>query len=1373
MPTTTSVPDRIIWVSADGNDNNVGSEDAPVQSIQQAIDRATPGTAILVKPGDYTANLEFQNVQGTADRPIWLAAAEGPGSVTITAATGSRAVVTIQGEDNIVIRDLVLVGGADGIQVNQSGNDFTDTVSNIVIQGNTVIGATFDGIKVGQTTNLQILNNVVDGAGDQGIDTLGVVNAVIDGNEIMNVTGTSGLFVKGGSSNVLIANNYIHDITNGDGLLVGGNTSAENFNPGTDYEAKNVVVTGNVVEDAFKRPLTVLGAQDVDIHGNFFGSMPSNAHLVLVGTGSPELSPPPPSARVEIHDNVFDRSTNFFNIEQDPSTIDIHDNALDGVVEGDIRPNPPDYGDEQFVDSVPESVFDASAWSTSARPTRSFTAGSGNQTLTGTSGNDSLSGGSGDDTTVGGAGDDTHTIGSSRDVAVENPGGGIDTATVYVRSYTLAAKIENLTVASTDGGSYAGNGLRNIIRGGAGSDTLRGAGGDDLFVPSGGNDVVSDFNAGSGNGDRVDLRGLSDFRSLEDVIANATQSSGNTRIAFSDGQSVTLQNVRISELYANDFLFSPAPEVQNQAPTALTLSNATLSEATPLGGVLGQLSAVDPDINEDFTYTLLDDAGGRFAIDGSRIDVAASLDYESGPTQNLIVRVTDSAGNSLDQSFDVSLINEIPSSPIDADDAVDAVAESASEGIPVGIIAAANEPGGNLTYSLDDSAGGRFAIDTATGVVTVKNSSLLDYESATEHTIVVRASDASGASSTADFVIAIVNDTSDTAPVGILLSNTMAGEGSPAGTVVGTLAALDPDSGETFSFALLDDAEGRFAIDGNSLVVAGQLDYETATAHAVTVRVTDSDGNFLDQTFDISLVNIEPSMPLDTDSGANQVFESATNGAGVGLVVAAHEVDDGAVTYSLDESADGRFAIDSATGIVTVADAALLDYEMATEHMIVVRASDASGAASTASFTINVADDPADTPPTEISLSNAVVAEGSASGTLVGSLSALDPDADESFVYSLLDNPGGFFAIDGDRLVTAALLDYESVPTHNLTLRVTDSDGNVFDQQVVVSVDNVAPSVPVDADITLNEVSESAANGTTVGVVASAQEVDDGAVTYSLDDSAGGRFAIDATTGAVVVANAALLDFEVATQHTITVRASDGSGAFTTADITVDILDDPTDTPITWPVSGAWTKSIVTGGGNQTVTGSSGNDFMDGGKGVDITIGGLGDDTHYIRDGGDTAVENADQGIDTARVAIKSYTLGANVENLTSTYGSGGVYAGNGLNNMMTGGASNDTLTGGGGADLFVVSNGNDRITDFAGGDGFGDTIDLRGLTAITNIDDVIARAQEVGSDTVLTLDSSHTITLSNFDLADLVTDDFLFAPPPNPVASATHDFMI
>ena len=863
MPFEDAIPDRIIWVSPDGDNANNGSEDAPLQSIQLAIDRATPGTAILLKPGDYSGNVEFEKIQGTPEKPIWLAAAEGPGTATITATSNSAAVVTIRGEDNIIVRDLVVVGGSDGIEVNQSGTDFTDLVENIVIEGNTVRDALFDGIKIGQTNNLLLKNNLVDGAGDQGVDLLGVTNSVIDGNEITNVAGSSGMFMKGGSSDLQIINNYIHDVA-GDGLLIGGWTSDENFLPGTNYEARNVVATGNVVENAVKRPLTVRGAQDVDIHGNFFGTMPDSESVILIGDGSAELSPPPPSQRVWIHDNVFDRSSNFTNIQGGSTDITIENNVKNGVVEGDMRPFPPDPSPDPFVETLPQSLIDAPTWATSARSVTNISAGSGNQTLTGTSGHDFLSGGSGDDITIGGLGDDTHSIGSSRDIAVENPGEGIDTAMAYARTYTLPANIENLTVAYATGGVYRGNELDNIIIGGAGADTLTGAGGHDLFVAraNGGADTITDFAAGAGFGDVIDLRAFDSFTDLDDVRGSARQVGNDTIIDFAPGGSFRLSGVSIDDLNSDDFLFLPqAPEVApNDPPTGISVNDGAVAEGSEPGTVIGHLTATDSDTDETFTFQLLDNAGGLFALDGPALILAGGVDYETAPQHEITVRVTDGAGNIFDEILTIDVTNVAPSSPVDSDEATAEVSEGAADGTPVGLTAFAEDPqGGVVTYALLDDAGGRFAIDALTGVVSVADGGLIDYETAAEHVVTVEARDAGGAAATADFTISVLNEA--------------------------------------------------------------------------------------------------PSTPEDVNDSINAVGEGAANGTSVGIVAGSGDINGGAITYSLVDDADGRFAIDALTGIVTVADGTRLDFEAAAQHEITIEARDAGGAARSAVFSIAVTDE--------------------------------------------------------------------------------------------------------------------------------------------------------------------------------------------------------------------------------------------------------------------------------------------------------------------------------------------------------------------------------------------------------------------------------
>ena len=94
--------------------------------------------------------------------------------------------------------------------------------------------------------------------------------------------------------------------------------------------------------------------------------------------------------------------------------------------------------------------------------------------------------------------------------------------------------------------------------------------------------------------------------------------------------------------------------------------------------------------------------------------------------------------------------------PVDNDPAANAVLEGAAAGTPVGITAFSSDPAGtSVTYSLADDAGGRFAIDAATGVVRVANGSLLDGPAA--HAIVVAATDAAGGTASQAFTVGISN----------------------------------------------------------------------------------------------------------------------------------------------------------------------------------------------------------------------------------------------------------------------------------------------------------------------------------------------------------------------------------------------------------------------------------------------------------------------------------------------------------------------------------------------------------------------------------------------------------------------------------------
>jgi beta propeller repeat protein len=89
------------------------------------------------------------------------------------------------------------------------------------------------------------------------------------------------------------------------------------------------------------------------------------------------------------------------------------------------------------------------------------------------------------------------------------------------------------------------------------------------------------------------------------------------------------------------------------------------------------------------------------------------------------------------------------------------IAENAPNDSTVGITAFARDddgpPNNTVTYSLTDDAGGRFKINAQTGVVTVADGPLLDFETATSHSITVQALSTDGSTSSRSFIIAVTD----------------------------------------------------------------------------------------------------------------------------------------------------------------------------------------------------------------------------------------------------------------------------------------------------------------------------------------------------------------------------------------------------------------------------------------------------------------------------------------------------------------------------------------------------------------------------------------------------------------------------------------
>jgi Ca2+-binding RTX toxin-like protein len=161
-----------------------------------------------------------------------------------------------------------------------------------------------------------------------------------------------------------------------------------------------------------------------------------------------------------------------------------------------------------------------------------------------------------------------------------------------------------------------------------------------------------------------------------------------------------------------------------------------------------------------------------------------------------------------------------------------------------------------------------------------------------------------------------------------------------------------------------------------------------------------------------------------------------------------------------------------------------------------------------------------------------------------------------------------------------------------------------------------------------------------------------------------------------------------------------------------------------------------------TLTGNTGNNTLDGGGGTDTMAGGAGNDTYKVDVVGDVITEAASAGTDTVETA-STYTLGANLENLTLTgtaaiNGTGNnavnTLTGNSGNNILDGGAGVDTMVGGAGNDSLIGGVGNDSLN---GGNGT-DTADYSAATGAVNVNLTSGTASgSLGTDTLTAIENA------------------------------------
>lgn len=106
----------------------------------------------------------------------------------------------------------------------------------------------------------------------------------------------------------------------------------------------------------------------------------------------------------------------------------------------------------------------------------------------------------------------------------------------------------------------------------------------------------------------------------------------------------------------------------NEAPTNLSFSATTVDENVPVDTEVGTFTTTDADAGDIFTYSLVEGTGSdnnaSFAIEGNKLLVKESPDFETMNGFSILVRSTDQKGLSFEKVFTIDIIN-INEAPID------------------------------------------------------------------------------------------------------------------------------------------------------------------------------------------------------------------------------------------------------------------------------------------------------------------------------------------------------------------------------------------------------------------------------------------------------------------------------------------------------------------------------------------------------------------------------------------------------------------------------------------------------------------------------------------------------------------------------------
>ena len=221
-----------------------------------------------------------------------------------------------------------------------------------------------------------------------------------------------------------------------------------------------------------------------------------------------------------------------------------------------------------------------------------------------------------------------------------------------------------------------------------------------------------------------------------------------------------------------------------------------------------------------------------------------------------------------------------------------------------------------------------------------------------------------------------------------------------------------------------------------------------------------------------------------------------------------------------------------------------------------MRSTDQGGLFFEKAFTITITD--LNEAPTNIALSATSIAENVAAASTVGSFSTTDPDAANTFTYSLVSGTGSTdnasFTITSNALSINASPDFETRSSYSIRVRSTDQGGLFFEKAFTIAITDVNEA-PTNIALSASSIAENVAAHSTVGSFSTTDSDAANTFTYTLVTGTGSADNASFTIMGNDLSINASPDFEAKSSYSIRVRSTDQGGLFFEKAFTVTITD--------------------------------------------------------------------------------------------------------------------------------------------------------------------------------------------------------------------------